>query len=429
MPELSIIMPVYNVEKYLVQCVESVLNQSYKDFELICVNDGSTDQSLALLQQMRVCDDRIRIINKENRGYGHTMNQGIDAARGCYIGVVESDDWILPDMYETLIHYMKQEDLDMVKSDHLQFITTVNGNERVVHKIEAKDKSIYNKVLNPEKDKRVFTFLKTSWTGVYKTEFIRKHNIRHNESPGAAFQDNGFWFQTMTCAQKVMFVNQAFYMYRIDNASSSCRGRGNMYAMCQEYEFIRNFLEKEPERKKKFLREFSLYKYKAYLYNLERIADEYKAEFMERMCNEYKVSLEKKEFDPDVSDQTVGEKMNWAVNKPEKLINHLRQRKAYFEKWEMVQKYERIIIYGAGFLGKEFYRQLKEQELEDNVIGFAVSDIRNNVKELFGVKVAEIGDYDAGDVLVVIALRQEWQDEVKNVLHDLGFYNYIIYFD
>ncbi len=429
MPELSIIMPVYNVEKYLEQSVESVLKQNYKDFELICVNDGSTDNSLSLLQQLKLRDDRIRIINKENRGYGHTMNQGIDAAKGRYIGVVESDDWILPNMYETLIRYMEKENLDIVKSDHLQFITTVNGREKVVRKIQSEEKSIYYKVLNPETDKRVFSFLKTSWSGVYRTEFIRKHNIRHNESPGAAFQDNGFWFQTLSCAQRIMFINQAFYMYRVDNAYSSCRGKGNMYAMCQEYTFIREFLEKKPDRKEKFLQEFSLYKYRAYLYNLERIADEYKPEFLKRMQCEYQQSLERKEFDIGAIDDNFREKMEWVVNEPEKLLSYLRDRRSYFEKWEMIRKYDKIIIYGAGMLGQEFYRQVKEQELETEVIGFAVSDMQGNAEDLFGLKVAKIEDYSDRDTLVVIALKQEWQEGVKNKLCNLGFQKYMVYFE
>ena len=93
MPQISVIMPVYNVASYLPQCMESVINQTWKDFELICIDDGSTDSSSRILDDYAKKDSRIKVIHKENTGYGSTMNTGLKYAVGEYIAIIESDDF------------------------------------------------------------------------------------------------------------------------------------------------------------------------------------------------------------------------------------------------------------------------------------------------------------------------------------------------
>lgn len=102
MPKVSIIIPVYNVEKYLRECLDSVIQQTLQDIEIICVNDGSTDNSLQILKEYAQNDSRIKIIDKPNSGYGQTMNVGMQNATGEYIGIVEPDDYVELDMFETL---------------------------------------------------------------------------------------------------------------------------------------------------------------------------------------------------------------------------------------------------------------------------------------------------------------------------------------
>ena len=99
MIKLSVIIPVYNVEQYLGECLESVIKQTLKDIEIICVNDGSTDNSLEIIKKFARKDERIKIIDKPNSGYGDSMNKGLETETGEYIGIVESDDFIEPDMF------------------------------------------------------------------------------------------------------------------------------------------------------------------------------------------------------------------------------------------------------------------------------------------------------------------------------------------
>ena len=107
MPKVSIVIPVYNVEKYLRDCLDSVCNQTLKDIEIICVDDGSTDASGIILDEYAEMDDRFRIIHKKNEGYGKAVNIGMAAVKAPYVGIVESDDMLVPYMYENLYVLMR----------------------------------------------------------------------------------------------------------------------------------------------------------------------------------------------------------------------------------------------------------------------------------------------------------------------------------
>lgn len=117
-PKISIIVPVYNMEKYLRQCVDSILAQTFKDWELLLIDDGSKDSSGAICDEYAAADSRVRVIHKENGGLADTRNLGITMASAPLIGFVDSDDWIDPDMYETLYKTMVDNDADISMCGH-----------------------------------------------------------------------------------------------------------------------------------------------------------------------------------------------------------------------------------------------------------------------------------------------------------------------
>ena len=244
MPKVSIVIPIYNVEKYLRECLESVVNQTLQDIEIICVNDGSTDNCLEILKEYASNDSRINIIDKPNTGYGHSMNIGIEKAAGEYIGIVEPDDYIKPEMYETLYKVAKNNDLDFVKSDFYRF-TGCGDNIKLFYNQLSKDLSFYNRVINVNEEIKPYYFIMNTWCGIYNRDFIEKYHIRHNETPGASFQDNGFWFQTFVYSKRAMFLNIPFYMNRRDNAASSVYDKSKIFTVCSEYEYIENLLRKQ----------------------------------------------------------------------------------------------------------------------------------------------------------------------------------------
>lgn len=118
MPKLSIIVPIYNVEKYLPRCIESILNQTFREFELILINDGSTDNCKEICEKYKKIDSRIIVVNKKNGGVSSARNFGIDISRGEYIGFVDPDDFIDANMYEILFNTANSYNSDMVICDY-----------------------------------------------------------------------------------------------------------------------------------------------------------------------------------------------------------------------------------------------------------------------------------------------------------------------
>lgn len=295
MIKVSIIVPIYNVEIYLEECLDSILNQTLKDIEIICVNDGSTDSSLTILKDYAERDNRIKIIDKKNSGYGHSMNVGIDNAIGKYIGIVEPDDYIKSTMYEELYNLAETYNVDLIKADFYRF-TGSGKNLKLAYNQLSKDKSYYNKVLDPKDNIEVFKFIMNTWSGIYNRDFLNKYQIRHNETPGASFQDNGFWFQTFCWAKRVYFVNKPFYMNRRDNVNSSVHNREKVYCMNEEYKYIKNFLERNLELKNKYMYIYSLKKYHNYNFTMTRIGKEYYLEFLRCFSKEFKIAKKNNEL-------------------------------------------------------------------------------------------------------------------------------------
>lgn len=245
MPKVSVIVPVYNAEKFLHQCIDSILGQTLQDLEVICVNDGSTDDSLAILQDYAAKDARVKVITKPNAGYGHSMNMGLDAATGEYMGIVDSDDYILPDMYKTLYDLAKKDDLDFVRGGYYKFYE-VNGEEKKTYWSSMGGK--YTGVVYcPRKAREFYLSAVLTPSGIYNIEFLRRNGVRYNESPGAAFQDQGFWFITHALADRALFITDAFYMYRFDNPNSSIYSRSSLRVMSGEYDYIKEFVDKHKQ--------------------------------------------------------------------------------------------------------------------------------------------------------------------------------------
>ena len=317
MAKVSIIIPTYNVEMYLVECMESVIHQTLKDIEIICINDGSTDGSFEILKSYAQKDDRIVLVDKENGGYGIAMNIGLEKATGEYIGIVEPDDFVKLDMYESLYQIAKDNDLDFVKADFYRFKRTDEDDMNMVYNRLSKNPEDYNKVFNPSEDTEAIRYIMNTWSGIYKKEFIEKHHIRHNETPGASFQDNGFWFQTFIFATRAMIVDKPYYMNRRDNPNSSVHNREKVYCMNIEYDHIRDILMEHPELWERFKGMYWYKKYNNYIGTIRRIGMEYRREFVERFSAEFKRGLEKKELDPSVFSVAAWKKIQVVAAEPD----------------------------------------------------------------------------------------------------------------
>ena len=298
MPKVSILVPAYNAEQYLRPCLDSIVCQTLADIQVILINDGSKDDTLTIMQEYAARDSRLLIIDKPNTGYGHSMNVGLDKATGEYIGIVESDDYILPEMYKALYAIAREHDLDFIKSDFISFMEADGKRIDLNRKLHS-DAAFYNRVIDPrlQENRPVFLSAINTWTGIYKKAFLDQHNIRHNETPGASYQDNGFWFQTFCHAVRVYFLNEPFYMNRRDNPNSSIYSKEKVYCMSEEYAFIYSLMEKESSIKSSFMDVYSVKKFQNYLFTYNRVALEFKLPFIRHFAGEFITALEGGELD------------------------------------------------------------------------------------------------------------------------------------
>lgn len=287
-PKVSVVIPIYNVESYLNECLDSLINQKLRDIEIICVNDGSTDHSLDIINSYAKCDCRVVVIDKPNSGYGDSVNKGFVVAKGKYVGIVESDDYIDADMFWTLFNVAEEYDLDFVKS---AYYLTYGSKKRTDVETQLLSGEKCNTVINAKKCPEIFRLKTTNWSGIYLNSFIRENGIEHNITPGASYQDTGFYFQVCTKAKRCMFLDRCFYHYRQDNPNSSVNNRGKVYVITEEYDFIKTRLI-EGGLFDTYRFDFFYNKFDAYFnFNYNRISFKFKQEFLEYMSNELKKDI------------------------------------------------------------------------------------------------------------------------------------------
>jgi glycosyltransferase involved in cell wall biosynthesis len=281
MPKVSVLIPVYNAEKYLCQCLNSVINQTLKDIEIICINDGSTDNSLEIMKEFQSKDDRIGIIDKANTGYGHSMNLGILNSSGKYIGIIESDDFAELDMFETLYNIADKHDTNIVKCNYYQHI---NGED---YKTNIPPNVKYDEVINPYDYPNVFGMQATIWSAIYNKEFIVSNGISFLETSGASYQDTSFNFKVWACANRAYLIDKPLIHYRLDNENQSVKSKSKVYCICDEYHEIESFLNNNFDKKAQLTSLKNRLKYGSYIWNLQRIAPENSTNFRNLMACEF----------------------------------------------------------------------------------------------------------------------------------------------
>lgn len=219
MPKVSILVPTYNQENYLREALDSLINQTLQDIEILCINDGSTDKTPQILEEYRVRDKRIKVINKDNSGYGATMNIGLERVTGEYVAIVEPDDYIDSKMYEDLYNIACKFNSDIVKScfyDNLQA-----KQEQRILKTKWNNFIPENKSFKIEEYPFFLYYHPSIWSCIYKREFLEKHHIRFVEAPGAGWTDNPFQVQTMCLAERINYTPNAYYYWRRLNKDES----------------------------------------------------------------------------------------------------------------------------------------------------------------------------------------------------------------
>lgn len=215
-PLVSVIVPVFNTEPYLEQALSSIEQQSLQDIEIICLNDGSTDNSLAIMNKHAAYDARIQVLNKTNEGYGATCNRGLDMARGRYVAIVEPDDWIEPDMFSSMIAFRETfpGPIDIIKTPYWRIVEPDSPQQKKLH-------CSYHHRIHPPKQPfkiadaaHLLEHHPSIWSALYEQGFLKRHNIRFREFPGAGWADNPFLLETLLQAENIIYLDKPFYCYR-----------------------------------------------------------------------------------------------------------------------------------------------------------------------------------------------------------------------
>ena len=280
MTSVSIVIPIYNAEKYLKQCMDSLLSQSLRDIELVCIDDGSTDSSLKLLESYKEHNNNITIISKHNTGYGDSVNIGIECSRGEYIGIIEPDDFVEPDMFKILYENAKKHDLDISRCTFFYFDDETGENVE-----ESFPYMIKNKVYSPRKKKETFYQQPTDWANIYKKQFLLENDIKFLTTPGASYQDTSFLFKAYACADRFMIDGRPLHHYRIHEGSSVKQNSSKMYCVCTEYEEIWRFVEerKMTDLLKYVVAQLQFYGYK---WNCMRLEEQSRMTFIKKWAED-----------------------------------------------------------------------------------------------------------------------------------------------
>lgn len=442
MPKISIIVPVYNVENYLKQCMDSLLNQTFTDFELICINDGSTDSCLSILEDYARKDARIRLIDKENEGYGKTMNRGLAEAKAPYVGIVESDDFAKAEMFEKLYDAMIKQPVDLVKCNFYKY-TTEDG-EDIDYSHEYPEES-YGRVLEPIDHPALYTAHSSVWAALYNKQFLDENGIRFNETPGASYQDIAFHFKVLSCAKKMMIIRDALLYYRTDNLMSSVYSPYKIYCICDEIHTAEQYIrEQDDKRQGKLWPILMKKKFYDYRWNLSHLATVFQFAFFEKMVSEFRADYAEGKF----------EEIEWILpadkGELEKLLENpfayfMQNVKDYHDTriqmagiqnaslakkgfFMTIAEEEKIVIYGAGKVGRYVAQRLIDLGTDAGKLIFAVTDPQSEGQKVDGIPVKGIEEVigERRDIFVLIAVKGEKQIEMLNLLTYQGCKNVMI---
>lgn len=220
MSKVSIIVPIYNVEKFIRQCLDSIINQTLKDIEIILVDDGSPDNCGKICDEYALRDNRIKVIHQSNGGLGNAYNNGVAAATGEYIGFVEPDDWIEPEMYEVMYNNAKYYDTDATKCGFSIY-------NSIQPALSRKNKGVLGFVCNEprgafkiEDYELLCAYHSSIWSYIYKADFVKQIKFVETKG-GAAYVDAPFGFEVLCRAKRLSIVPRCFYHWRVEDHGNS----------------------------------------------------------------------------------------------------------------------------------------------------------------------------------------------------------------
>ena len=208
--KVSAIVPVYNVDRYLKQCLNSILRQTLKSFEAIVIEEGWTDSSPEICDNYAKTDSRIKVFHTQNKGYAAACNKALESCSGDYIALIEPDDFIDERMFEDLYRLAEDSNADIVKSAFWEFTDTPKKRREKFRGLDIGDFGVFKIEKHPE----IFSAHPSIWSCIYKRSFLLDSGITFKSGEIRGWEDNLFQVATMCAAQRIVYTGKAYYHWR-----------------------------------------------------------------------------------------------------------------------------------------------------------------------------------------------------------------------
>lgn len=434
-PKVSIILPSLNVVDYISECIESIIGQTLKEIEIICIDAGSVDGTYEVLQKYAQQDNRIILLHSPEKSYGKQVNMGMQIARGKYIAIVETDDFVEKEMYKTLYYLAESNDVDYAKADYDSFITLKSGKRIYTQRrLFSKKDELYGTVFAPSDELSIFQHDTAIWKGIYNRSFLQNNFIEFNETSGAAFQDIGFMLQVLCKAQKVIYAKHSFYRYRMDREESSSNNLHGLRYAYQEFKRLYSIGLLEHNTEDKCLQGIYQRMGGVFLSEIEKILKRFDGSadvggkkeavnYYEWFCSKLQKALAQ-----GILRKTDYPEQEWF--KLKMLLHSLPGYADYLFVQDQISKEaekefllgfenKKVIIFGSGLRGRHLYEKLYRKDFE-------VAAFCDNNKEIWGNAIGDIqvksllecmNEYK--DAVYVIACRN-YANEISMQLLDYG---------
>jgi hypothetical protein len=241
--KVSVIVPVYKVEKYLRECIESLINQSLKEIEILLIDEGDDDECGKIIEEYAKIDKRIVAPRKKMGGYGKACNYGIRRSRGKYISIVESDDFVDRDMLKEMYLIANKYQANIVKTPYIFFNSTFEKECEFFNKLQNKYELEEGSTINID-GKEFLPYHPSIWSCLYLKEFLISNGIFFPEGRGSSYVDHEFKYLAYTKTKNILYLSRLFYHYRIDNDQASS-ARLNMKLMTLRWKDLHELIGKE----------------------------------------------------------------------------------------------------------------------------------------------------------------------------------------
>ncbi len=428
--DVSIIMPSYNVRPYIEKCLQSVVDQTLKNIEIICVDAGSDDGTLEILQDYEKRDSRIRLLISDKKSYGYQMNLGIHEASGKYIGIVETDDYIAEKMYEKLFTCAEEDDLDCASCSYYSFFEIENGEALKPERLFDIGADIWNKCINPVNYPEIIGNDGAIWKAIYRKDLWDNEKV-FNESQGAAYQDIGFGLWAYSKIHRIKYLPDCMYFYRTDREASSTR---NLNVLRYLYQEFKRLLEDSRiiDESKEIQKGVYLRMSKCFLREYDRVleyteydkSNEYIGEYLDFFVEK----LSRAKGDEIISEQDLSEqewdKLNSLISNIDSYVSTQKQQKELDNEkrdklFEAVRG-QNVIVFGCGAYGQEVINYIYGMS-DAKVVGLCDNDRNKWGQKLLGCKIYPLSEalVEFNNNLWVIANKNH-SDEIKAQLLENG---------